>query len=33
LAGEGMLVCRGKFDFSPLDYGTIQLHLELDNFF
>jgi hypothetical protein len=33
LAGEGMLVCRGKFDFIPLDYGAIQLHLELDNFF
>jgi hypothetical protein len=32
MAGEGLLVCRGKFNFSPLDYGTIQLHLELDNF-
>jgi hypothetical protein len=30
LAREGLLVCRGKFNFSPLDYGTIQLHLELD---
>jgi hypothetical protein len=30
LAGEGMLVCKGKFDFSPLDYGAIQLHLEFD---
>jgi hypothetical protein len=29
LAREGLLVCRGKFNFSPLDYGTIQLHLEL----
>jgi hypothetical protein len=30
LGGEGMLVCKGKFDFSPLDYGAIQLHLEFD---
>jgi hypothetical protein len=30
LAREGLLVYRDKFNFSPLDYGTIQLHLELD---
>ena len=31
LAREGLLVCKGKFNFSPLDYDIIQLHLELDN--
>jgi hypothetical protein len=33
MAGEGLLVCRDKFNFSPLDYGTIQFHFELDNIF
>jgi hypothetical protein len=31
LVEEGLLVYRGKFNFSPLDYGTIQFYFELDN--
>ena len=32
LAREGLLVCRDKFNFLPLAYGIIQLHLKLDYF-
>jgi hypothetical protein len=29
LAVEGLLVCKGKFNWTPLDYGAIQFHFEL----
>jgi hypothetical protein len=32
LAEEGLLVCRGKFKLTPLDYGAIQFHCTHFNF-